>query len=173
MEPVPAGAAPTNAIFVDSSNNNSFANKTDGGTTIVVVQETANILFKQMQAGEDLAKGWPLAKQPSGKVVRFDANDPNRKAFCAYSMETVAQNAPVNTLLVGANLTDALIGLGFAPGDEVYLNTSGGYTNDPSTIESDPTADIIKVGVADCSGGAVASATVKDLIAFPEVISRA
>lgn len=172
MQPVAPSIVPENAVFVDSQNSNTLSNKNNTNITITVVQETANILFKQMQAGEDLSTHWPLAKLNNGKVVRFDANDPDRKNFCGYAMADVLNNAGVSVFLVGANLAGAINGLGFTPGDEVYIDNNGSYTNDPSTIAIDQDSDIIKVGIADCAGGATASSTAVDIITFPEIISR-
>jgi hypothetical protein len=73
--------------------------------------------------------------------------------------------------LVGQNVAGALTtSSGFAPGDELYLNEGGGYTNDPGTFTGENDS-IIKIGIADCAEGA-ASETVTDLILFPQVIAR-
>jgi hypothetical protein len=64
-----------------------------------------------------------------------------------------------------------LVGLGFAPGDEIFVGeTTGGYVNDiaPFTGNND---SIIKIGVADCAAG-TASSVATDLILIPHVIAR-
>ena len=70
--------------------------------------------------------------------------------------------------MIGPNLVDALDGLGFVPGEDIYLNEFGTYTNDPNDVPIGQ--DLVKVGIADCES-ASASSTAKDLIAFTEIVA--
>lgn len=171
LVPVVPGIVPNGSIFLDSSNSNATTIKdSSGGTTVINSAEAAtNLVIKVMQASAPIASGIPVSKRPDGKIEIADSNAPEGQAVIGITREA-ALNADdlITVLCVGANLIDALSGLGFVVGEEIYISDAGGYTNDPSSLAG--TDSIIKIGVADCSGGG-ASSVARDLVLFPDVVS--
>ena len=160
---------PSGSYFIDSTNGNAAAIKNVVGVVVTVENPAASLTTKQMQASGPIGIKKSVSKRPDGKIHSADTiNSPNQNICGVALSAAIADGDLVNVLLVGANLVGALIGLGFTPGQEVYLNSDGGYTNDPSTV-SNPEL-LIKIGVADNPAGP-ASPTVEDLILFPEVVS--
>lgn len=171
LNPV-ASVTENNSLYSDSGNGNSFTNKTDAGTPAPIGSESSS-LRKQMQSGQAavIPAGVPIAKLPNGKIVAADSDDANGQQICGISVDAFPG---INVLgivqLLGPNVPGVLTGLGFVPGEEIFLGESGGYTNDPGAFTGGNDS-IIRIGLADCAPGA-ASATVVDLILFPEVVAR-
>ena len=171
LVPTVSGSVPNGALFLDSANGNASTIKNTNGTTTVINSSAAatSLVTKLMQAAGIYAINTPVSKRSDGQIEIADANAANGKDLIGVTLQaSLAVGDIISVLLVGANLTDAISGLGFSVGDEIYVSDSGGYTNDPSTLSG--SESIIKIGVADCStGGATAVAT--DLILFPDVVS--
>lgn len=70
--------------------------------------------------------------------------------------------------LIGQNVAGALVGLGFAVADAVYLSENGGYTNNANSL-TNPNDTVVRVGIADCASG-VANSAATDLIMLPEIM---
>lgn len=71
--------------------------------------------------------------------------------------------------LLGENVAGAIAGLGFTPGQELYLGNAGGYTSDPNSVPG--TSTLWRIGIADC-GDHIISATATDLIMFATPVLR-
>ena len=71
--------------------------------------------------------------------------------------------------LLGENVAGAIAGLGFTPGQELFLGNAGGYTNDPNTVPG--TSTLWRIGIADCGDNSF-SATATDLIMFATPVLR-
>lgn len=174
LEPVTSASVPNNSIFLDSSNLNQLTIKDSTGTLSVVSGgggSGSNLFVKQMIAGEAFAINKPLSKRSDGKVIAADSDGVSTQRIIGHSLQASGgNNAPVNVLCLGANLAGALTGLGFAPGDEIFLGESGGYTNSVNSFSGDNDS-IIKVGIADCAAG-VANSAATDLVIFTEVVLR-
>lgn len=174
LNPVAPAAVPeNNALFVNSANANIFTNKDNSGTTVEVVSAEASALKKQMQSGFAgvIPALTPIAKLPSGKIVPADTDEVSSQTFVGITLESFAAlNSLGIVQLVGPNVPAVLTSLGFAPGDEIFLGETGGYTNNPDSFTGNNDS-IIRIGIADCTAGA-ASVTADDLILFTEVIAR-
>lgn len=172
LEPITPDKVPNGAIFLDASNMNSMSIKDSGGITKKLEPSTDTSMFiKQMQVDAPIAIRMPFSKLASGKIVLADSDAVGGQKFCGYTLGAATEaDQLINVLCVGANLTGAILGLGFTPGDDVYLSEDGGYTNNINALTGDNDS-IIKVGVADCSAG-LASTVADDLIAFPEILLR-
>ena len=172
LEPQAPASVPANALFIDSTNANALSFKNASSITQPVEPQTGTNLFtKQMQAGEAFPVNTPLSKRSDGKVVGGDSDGPNGQKIIAYALEASAGDGSlVNVLCLGANLVNAITGLGFAPGDNVFMGENGEYINDINNLTGGNDS-IIRVGIADCSSG-TASATANDLIVATEVVSR-
>lgn len=170
LDPVaPASVTEDNAIFSDSSNGNQFSFQAGG------VVATQAMYRKVMQSGfaGTIPLNTPVSKEPDGRILPADANDPNAGEIVGITLETFsAENVLGAVHLFGPNVTNAVSGLGFVPGQEIYLSTvAGGYTNDPSTLNDISVDSIIRIGIADCAQG-TASGTATDLIMLAQIISR-
>jgi len=169
--PSTPASVPVNTLFIDSTNSNQATFKDGSGNVGVIGAVSAsNIFIKQMQSSAIIPINTPVAKLADGKIVIADADGVNAQVYIGVTMGAAVVNGLVAVLLVGANIAGALTGLGFTPGQEIFLGENGGFTNDTSTFTGDNDS-IIRVGIADCASG-IASAAVTDLIAFTEVVAR-
>ena len=163
-EPVPVGS-----LYIDP-NSGALSNQSASGAQVIGVIQQMNL--KIMIAGAAIPAKYPVAKRGDGRVVAAgsDAGGGGQN-FIGFSMEAATGvDQSLNVLLVGVNLEGAVDGLGFAPGEDVYLAEGGGYTNDPNSFTGADDS-LIKVGIADCAAGE-AVATAKDLITFTDVLTR-
>jgi len=171
LDPISPAQAPAGSIYLDQSAGNTLSTKSTGGSEepIGSVPTSSNIFFKQMEAAGVIAVNRPVAKLANGKIVQADSD--GEQNIIGYSLAAASADGDlINVLTLGANLANAIQGLGFTPGEEIFLDESGGYTNDPDTFSGNDDS-IIKVGVADCAAG-VASGVATDLICFAEVVAR-
>jgi hypothetical protein len=173
LTPTNPASVPNGSIFLDSTNGNSLTTKdTTGASAPIGAVSSNNIFIKQMQAAGAIAINRPVSKLSNGKIEAAEADIIAAGDYIGYALQAASADGDlINVLCVGANLIGALTGLGYTPGDEVYLSQDGnGFTNDPNTLPVGTDA-VIKLGIADCSAGA-ASTVVNDLIVFSEVVSR-
>lgn len=169
---VPQNSPPgVGSLYQDSGQPIGTLSSTDTDNNPTAVG-ASNGLAKLMQntSGVVIPANSPIAKTADGGIALAEANEVGDEILIGTSTAMIAIGAQATVLLVGPNIPGVLTGLGFAPGDPVYLNEAGSYTNDASTL--DPTSEsVIRLGYADCAAGA-ASTVVTDLIIFPEVIAR-
>jgi hypothetical protein len=172
VSPVDQATVPNNTLFVDSTMGNVFSVKNNSGSASTLGTTVGdNPFLKTMQSDGIFSAYVPIVKLTNGRVVLADANNINAESFCGYSMvASLAAGQSVNVMTIGPTVVGALTGLGFAPGDTIYINENGGYTNDPGTFTGGNDT-LVKVGIADCTGGAVASPVADDLIAAYEFIA--
>lgn len=115
--------------------------------------------------------GKPVAVTPTG-IRLADTDDVLKKKYNGFSVEDIAYPGSGKVFLTGDNLPGVLTGLGFAPGDDIFIGeTAGLLTNDISAF-SGFDDDIIRVGIADSAEDTV-SALATDLIMQTDVVSRA
>lgn len=173
LEPVEPSSVPNGCLFLDITNNNILSQKALNGTTGTLASgaSSANPFIKQMVAGEAFASSKPLAKRSDGKVVLADSQDVDRTVLIGYSMgASLGDGSSVNVLCIGNNVIGVLTGLGFTPGQTIFLGENlGEYTNDVSTFTGNNDV-YMKVGIADCLSG-VASSDATDLIVLTELVS--
>lgn len=127
---------------------------------------------KDMVAGMAIAANKPVAKRNDGKIVLAGTSGADNKSVIGFSLASAAGDGSIiSVLLIGSNLSGALIGSGIAVGASVYLSETGGYVD---TVAGFAGSDdqIFKLGIADCGDG-LASNIATDLIVFPELISAA
>jgi hypothetical protein len=164
---------PNNTVFIDSSNGNQASFKDQSGNvTVIGAVSASNIFIKEMQAEVAMSVNTPIAKKSNGKIVPADTDESDETQRYVGITLTAAVNPDdlVQVLLVGANIANAVDGLGFTVGREVYLDEGGGFTDDVTVFTGDDDS-IIRVGIADCAAG-LASSIAKDLIAFTEIVAR-
>lgn len=173
MDPQAPGTVPANSMYFDSANSGLLSQKNAGNVPSQLAVATANdLMIKVMEnlSGVTIPAGKPVSKKSDGSILAGDALAVGAGLYVGVTLDSINSGSTGRVLLVGPNVAGALTGLGFTPGQDIYLNENGGYSNNPGAFVGNSDA-IIKVGVADCAGGA-ASGTVTDLIMFPDVVSR-
>lgn len=173
FEPIPGGSVSVNnAIFVDSSNANALTSKTSGGSLEEIGAAESSMFKKEMQCASPIRVGKPVSKTSTGKIVEADSDLAGGQKPCGFSLVEFAIADDKGLIFtVGPNLPGLLDGMGFAPGDTIYLDeVNGGMTNSPSHLQVGDDS-IISLGMADCSAGN-ASTVARDLIFLMKVIAR-
>lgn len=168
--PVDPSEVPNGALFLDANDGGAAKVKATGGNVDSIGSGATNLFVKPMVTDGAFASGQPVAKKSNGKVVAADSDGiSGEQNQIGFAMQ--ASSGPdllVNVLTCGPNVAGALTGMGFAPGQEVYLGEAGGYVAANHAYQ-DGDDRIIRLGIADCPGG-VASGVATDLVAFTEVI---
>lgn len=170
LDPTVQETTPTGALFVDSSNSNQFTTKpVDVNAPPATVATAVNYFLKGVISGAAYGAQVPLSKLPNGKAVAADA-DTNASDHIGYSVDaSTGADQAHSVILIGPNLPNALVGMGFTPGDIIYLDkVAGQYINDTSGFG--PSDNIVQLGIADCGDG-LASATATDLISNNQPVS--
>jgi len=126
-------------------------------------------LTKSMQnkSGATIDAGKPVSKKADGSIVPADSDSADGQTFVGITVDSIADDATGDVYLVGQNIPGALTGLGFTPGQDIFISESTGFTNNPDSFSGGDDT-ITRVGIADCAAGA-ASDTVTDLIIFAEI----
>lgn len=171
--PRAGSTAPNASLFMDSEAANALSTKSPGGSLEAIGGGgSENLLLKQMQnlSGVSIPVNTPIAKKPDGSIIAADSDGADTQVIIGVAAAIIADSAMGNVSLIGPNVAGALTGLGFAPGDAIYLGKTGGYTNDLNTLVVG-TDSYIRIGYADCAAGA-ASNVATDLIMFGEVLAR-
>lgn len=168
LEPVDPSSVPNNSIYVDSTHGNQMYLKNNSGVSMPVVGGESGYFIKSMVAGSAITQHQLVAKRSDGYLVPADSDNPVARSFVGYAQGSASGvDDIINVLLIGPNVAGAVSGLGFTPGDVVWMSqNAGGYINDIDQLTDDDDI-IIKVGIADCIAG-VASSTAVDLISFVE-----
>jgi len=106
-----------------------------------------------------------------GKAVLADSDVAEASRPIGFMKAATAAAATGKVILFGRNLPGVLSGLGFAPGDDIFMSeTAGVLTNNPGDFTGSDD-NIIRIGVATCADGATA-ALATDLIMMREVIAN-
>lgn len=169
LVPVTPSEVPNNSVFLDSTQGNQMAIKSNAGV-VSNLTGVDNLMLKQMVIGQAITIHQPVAKLSSGKIVPAES-DVAGESFIGYAQSGGTNDGDlINVLLIGSNVMNAIAGKGFTTGQTIYIDTeTGEYTNDPARL-SNPINQVIKVGIADCAAS-IASSTATDLISFVEKIS--
>lgn len=180
FEPQAPGTVPSGSLYMDSTSSNALTTKTTGGSDVPIGATTSTDIFvktKQNRSLVDIPANARIAIRNDGSIVLADSDDPIAQQSIGIALELIASmsTGSVSTgsvLLDGPNVIGAVEGLGFTPGQDVFMDKiPGQYTNNVSMFN--PVTDTItKVGIADTASGIV-SGTATDLIMVTEVVSSA
>lgn len=151
----------------------AIQNSNDRGTDIAAANISGGgptSLEKEMENGHGstISAGTPISKLSNGKIVPADSDAANGQKFCGITKESIPTSGTGLVFLPGPNIVGAVSGLGFAPGDKVYLGEDGGYVNSVTGFSGDNDS-IWKIGMADCAEGS-ASTQASDLILMTELL---
>jgi hypothetical protein len=158
------------SMFVEATSGLLTTKKGTEPPAVIATNSAPNV--KSMQAFSPIRAGKPVSKMNTGFIVEADSDGTGTQQPIGFSLTAAANaNDLCVIILIGTNVAGILAGMGFLPGQEIFLGeTSGALTNDISTF-SDNNDSLIKLGVADCAAG-VASALATDLIIYPYVMAR-
>ena len=172
MEPVAPDSVPVGSLYLDANNADVLSTKTTGGTEQPVGDVALNVMIKRKKnmSGSVIPAKKKVALKNDGSIVLADNDGIDTSMGIGFSMGPIDHGAYGNILLVGANVADAVVGMGFTPGDRIMLgNTPGALTNDLGSFN--PSTDTIyRVGIADCAGETM-NPTATDLIMMAEILS--
>lgn len=159
---------PNGSLFLNSSNNNVPTVKDLAGKLTAVSETT---ITKMMVAGGAIPVNSTVSKRPDGKIVVATSDGVSTQQVIGHALEAALLNGDlVKVLMVGANLAGVVTGLNLVPGDDVFIDESGGYTGNPGTFTGSNDS-IIRAGIADCAAG-IASNVATDLIVMTDVLLR-
>jgi len=175
LTPVDPSTIPSGALALDATNGDSFTIKDTGGSISEVTPpaQSDSLFTKVMQnlSGVSLPVNSAVAKKPDGSIIRADSDGVGTKVIIGITLAVISDGDTGPVMLLGPNAVGVISGLGFAPGDAIYVSPSSGFTNNTAdfTLDDDITNDaIIRVGYADCPAGN-ASGAATDLILFAGV----
>jgi hypothetical protein len=172
LEPVAPSAVPNGAIFLDITLGNALTVKSTSGLVDPIGTTTGgNMFIKQMQTGGLFPINAPVSKQANGTIILADSDAVGAQEPVGFS--TVASTGIgqlINVLTVGANIAGAVTGMGFLPGDEIFVSETGGFTNNTATFTG-LNDSYIRLGIADCAAG-IASSVATDLIVSTQILLR-
>lgn len=172
LQPVSPSSVPVGAIFKsDGPVANPIQMATSGGTSTDLVQTSVSFVLKRKLAALSIPAARPVSLLASGAIVPSDSDDAAARQPIGVALSDIPAGEYGTVILVGPNIPDMLRGMGFKPGDELYVNSEqGGLTNDPTTLRIG-VDQFIKIGIADCPGdNSEPDAT--DLILLLQVLAR-
>ena len=122
------------------------------------------------QSGALIPSGKMVSKKSDGSIVVADSDSLDGQQPIGVTSETIADSSDGLVITFGPNIPGILTGLGFAPGDTIYVSENASLTNDGGSFTGDDDS-IIKVGIADCAEGVV-SGSATDMILWREIVYR-
>lgn len=176
LQPVDAATTIQGELFRDENNADVLTDKSTGGSETPIGAASSDAVLnklKQNTSGAFIAINTPVALTADGGIITADSDEITTQVLVGIALDAISDGEQGRVALIGPNARGVLAGLGFAPGDAIYLNQNGanqGFTNNPADLTGDNDS-FIRIGYADCAPGA-ASATAEDLIMFAEVIAR-
>ncbi|MGZ3773044.1 MAG: hypothetical protein ACXVCY_04660 [Pseudobdellovibrionaceae bacterium] len=166
LTPTTEGEVPAGSLFLHQDTN-VMNYKSSVGDVSQVSSSAISMLVKKMQCETAITAMRPVSKLANGKITFSDSD--NSANIVGFALSNGNIGDIIDVLCIGANLIDAIAGLGYAVGDTVYMSEDGnGYTNNPSSFTGNNDS-IVKIGIADCKAG-LASTVATDLILFPQII---
>lgn len=162
----PGAAAEDGELYIDSSSS-QLSQKGAGSSTTPIgsVPSSSNPLQKQMQnlSGVTIPINATVAKLVNGGIAAADSDAAGKTKVIGIARESIANNIVGTVGLLGPNWDGAVAGLGFSPGDLIYMaESSGAYTNNISSFTGGDDR-LVRVGIADCASG-TASPVATDLL---------
>lgn len=121
--------------------------------------------------GAPIAMNKPVSIKPDGSIVLADSDAVDTQEAIGITLEAINDATAGRVALFGRNIAGALTGLGFAPGDSIFMDeTAGAYTNSTAGFTGDNDS-IVRIGVAAAANG-ITSVNATDLIMMREVLIR-
>jgi len=176
LEPVAPATTVSGEFYRDNANADALTDKSTGGSNTQVGAASSDAIMvktKQNTSGVNIAVNTPVGLTADGGIIKSDSDGPTSQVLIGITLDAINSGAQGRVALVGPNARNAIQGLGFTPGNSIYLNQDGsnrGFTNNLNDLSGGDDS-VIRIGYADCAPGA-ANATADDLIMFAEVIAR-
>lgn len=169
FDPVDPSTLPVNSIYVDATNGESFSNKTSSGAEVTAATDAFAKMAKNI-SGVTIPANYPVSRMSDGSIIAADSDSANGQRPIGVTMQAIPNDTFGLIGLVGRNMAGALTSYGFAPGQDIYISQSEGYTADASTFTGDNDS-IILIGIADCADN-VMSSQGNDLILLRQILVR-
>lgn len=175
----PAVAANQGVFFVKTvSGRREMFFKNDAGDVVQVTSNNAvsggtQVFEKSMMnnTGLTILGNKPVSINALGEVVLSDSDGALTQEPIGITLENIPNGSAGRVALFGRNMIGVLTGLGFAPGDDIFMDeAAGGYTNTTAGFTGADDS-IVRLGVAAAANG-VSSASATDLIMMREVLIR-
>lgn len=123
-------------------------------------------------SGSTIVANKPVSITSTGSIVLGDSDVEEASRPIGFMKASTNNAGTGRVILFGRNIPGVLAGLGFAPGDDIFLSeTAGVMTNNPADFTGDDDT-IVRLGVAACADGAT-GALATDLILIREVLVNA
>lgn len=121
--------------------------------------------------GSTITQNKPVSIKDDGSVCLADSDVTQRSRPIGFMKAATSNTIAGKVILFGRNLPGVLTGLGFAPGDDIFMSeTAGMLTNDAGSFSSNDD-NIVRLGVACCADG-VTGVLATDLILMREVLAN-
>jgi hypothetical protein len=133
--------------------------------------DISEIKIKVNASAGTIPAGRTISIYSDGGIYPADSDAITGKNMAGITLEAIAAGLSGRVILFGKNVPGLLTGSGFAPGDKVYIDETGAYTN-VATGFTGGDDEIVMIGWADCLAGSM-SATVDDLIMNHQIIIAA
>lgn len=135
-----------------------------------LVSAASNVKSMRNDSGVTIPANKPVSKKSDGSIIVADSDSPFGQHPIGFTTSAISDGQFGDVFLLGNNISGLMTGLGFAPGDEIYLSENAGFTNDPNSFTNNDDS-LIRLGIADCADGVV-SGSATDLITMPNIIYR-
>jgi hypothetical protein len=172
LQPTNPANVPAGSIFKsDAPIANPIQMSTGSGASTDLVQTQVSFVLKRKQAAIAIPAACPVSVLPDNRIVPADSDDAAARQPIGVSLAAIEVDEYGTIVLVGPNVPDMIRGMGFKPGDELYVNAQqGGLTNDPTTLRIG-VDQFVKIGLADGPGDTAAT-DATDLILLLQVLAR-
>lgn len=153
------------------NDNGDVVQITDNGA--VAGAAPANPTEKLMvnNSGATIAINKPVSIAADGSIVLADSDSVDGQEPIGITLAAINNASAGLVALFGRNMPGALTGLGFAPGDDIFIDeVAGGYTNTTSGFVGDNDS-VVRIGIAAAANG-ITSVNATDLIMIREVLIR-
>lgn len=166
FDPASQAGAAEGELYVDSTSGQLSVKGGGSSTTPIGAAPSADQALNKVmenQSGSTIPLNALVAKLANGTIAQADSDG---NANVIGIAQAAIPNLSTGTVrLLGPNIAGVLTGLGFAPGQSVYMSeTTGHYTTNINSFTGSNDR-LVRVGIADCAAG-FASTTVVDLLAI-------
>jgi hypothetical protein len=123
-------------------------------------------------AGAPMIVNELISLATDGSIVEADSDSAQGQRPIGFLKAATAFPGNGKVIMFGRNLAGVLAGLGFAPGDDIYMSeTAGQLTNDPNTFTGGNDT-IVRLGIA-CMAENTTGSLATDLILMREILITA
>jgi len=151
------------------NDNGDVVQITSNGVVSGVIPGLEKIMINN--SGINIPINKPVSIKPDGGIEMADSDAVNGQEPIGITLEAINDSFSGIVALFGRNMPGALTGLGYTPGDDIFIDEiAGGYTNTTSGFTGDNDS-VVRLGVAAVADG-ITNVNATDLIMIREVLLR-